>query len=50
MKVVFDAGPPVRRSASAPSITTSTLLQRIEKKPLAERLGGGDGDDAPSKY
>ncbi|KAJ7185750.1 hypothetical protein C8R46DRAFT_1061625 [Mycena filopes] len=47
MSVAFDAGPPRQprvRSSSAP--TTASLLNRIQKAPLLERLGGTKDDSS----
>ncbi|KAJ7031956.1 hypothetical protein C8F04DRAFT_1108722 [Mycena alexandri] len=47
MSVAFDAGPPRQpraRASSAP--TTASLLNRIQKAPLLERLGGAKDDSA----
>ncbi|KAJ7778137.1 hypothetical protein B0H16DRAFT_1502330 [Mycena metata] len=47
MTVAFDAAPPRQpraRSSSAP--TTASLLNRIQKAPLLERLGGAKDDSA----
>ncbi|KIK96200.1 hypothetical protein PAXRUDRAFT_32525 [Paxillus rubicundulus Ve08.2h10] len=44
MEVAFDTVPPRRpRSASMPGISTASLLNRIERPSLADRLGTGDG-------
>ncbi|KAF9233205.1 hypothetical protein BU15DRAFT_80363 [Melanogaster broomeanus] len=43
MDVAFDTAPPRRvRSASMPGVSTASLLNRIERPSLAERLGGGE--------
>ncbi|KAF9225710.1 hypothetical protein BS17DRAFT_794617 [Gyrodon lividus] len=43
MTVTFDAAPPRRRrSATMPGVSTASLLNRIERPSLAERLGSGE--------
>ncbi|OAX41646.1 RNA-binding domain-containing protein [Rhizopogon vinicolor AM-OR11-026] len=43
MEIAFDTTPPPRvRSTSMPGLSTSSLLSRIERPSLAERLSGGD--------
>ncbi|KAF9233206.1 hypothetical protein BU15DRAFT_54234 [Melanogaster broomeanus] len=43
MDVAFDTAPHRRpRSASMPGVSTASLLNRIERPSLAERLGGGE--------
>ncbi|KAF8556820.1 hypothetical protein OG21DRAFT_1458547, partial [Imleria badia] len=43
MEIAFDTAPPRRvRSASMPGISTASLLNRIERPSLAERLGNGE--------
>ncbi|KAI9569886.1 hypothetical protein HD554DRAFT_2019684 [Boletus coccyginus] len=43
MEIDFDTAPPRRpRSASMPGISTASLLNRIERPSLAERLGNGE--------
>lgn len=36
-----------RRTVSAPSVTTRSLLNRVEKPPLSDRLGNEDSDIKP---
>eukprot|EP00919_Chromeraceae_sp_WS-2016_P043795 GHVR01104546.1.p1 GENE.GHVR01104546.1~~GHVR01104546.1.p1 ORF type:complete len:122 (+),score=17.16 GHVR01104546.1:298-663(+) len=49
MEITFDNAPPRRlRTTSMPGLSTSSLLSRIEKPSLAERLGGG-GDHKQSQ-
>ncbi|KAF8137590.1 hypothetical protein EV363DRAFT_1254473 [Boletus edulis] len=43
MEITFDSAPPRRvRSASMPGLSTASLLNRIERPSLAERLGSGE--------
>ncbi|KIJ62187.1 hypothetical protein HYDPIDRAFT_176708 [Hydnomerulius pinastri MD-312] len=43
MEIAYDTASPRRvRSASMPGVSTSSLLNRIERPSLAERLGGND--------
>lgn len=42
MEIAFDTAPPRVRSTSMPGLSTSSLLSRIERPSLAERLSGGD--------
>ncbi|KAG8216924.1 hypothetical protein J3R82DRAFT_7200 [Butyriboletus roseoflavus] len=43
MEIAFDTAPPRRpRSASTPGVSTASLLNRIERPSLAERLGSGE--------
>ncbi|KIJ14727.1 hypothetical protein PAXINDRAFT_169620 [Paxillus involutus ATCC 200175] len=48
MEVAFDTGPPRRpRSASMPGVSTASLLNRIERPSLADRLETGEGSKRP---
>lgn len=50
MEIAFDTAPPRRvRSASMPGVSTASLLHRIERPSLAERLGSGE-DSKQSTY
>jgi len=42
MEIAFDTAPSRVRSISMPGLSTSSLLSRIERPSLAERLSGGD--------
>lgn len=51
MEIAFDTAPPRRlRSASVPGVSTASLLNRIERPSLAERLGSGEGSKQPRSY
>ncbi|KAF8186873.1 hypothetical protein K438DRAFT_1936583 [Mycena galopus ATCC 62051] len=49
MSIAFDVAPPRQprtRSSSAPTTSTASLLARIQKPPLLDRLSGGSKDDS----
>jgi len=49
MEIAFDTAPPRRmRSASMPGVSTASLLNRIERPSLAERLGSGEDSKQPT--
>lgn len=51
MEIAFDTAPPRRvRSASMPGISTGSLLNRIERPSLAERLASGQNSKQPTTY
>ena len=51
MEIAFDTAPPRRvRSASMPGISTASLLNRIERPSLAERLGNGEDTKQSPTY
>ena len=39
MSIEFDAGPPTRPGAARRNVSAPSLINRIEKPPLLERLG-----------
>ena len=51
MEIAFDTAPPRRgRSASMPGVSTASLLNRIERPSLAERLGNGEDVKRSTTY
>ncbi|KAH0826690.1 hypothetical protein J3R83DRAFT_5081 [Lanmaoa asiatica] len=49
MEIAFDTAPPRRvRSASMPGVSTASLLNRIERPSLTERLGSGEDSKQPT--
>lgn len=51
MEIAFDTAPLRRvRSASMPGASTASLLHRIERPSLAERLGSDEDSKRPTMY